>query len=317
MADEILNGNINGKKINTILNAQAVNSKFYVGEKGEKGDKGDTGPSGFPSLETVSSTGAITMTLAPNTCYQMLSGGVSSFTFTYGTPTESGKVAEYMFEILVDEDPVNVYFPSGTKWVSTAGVTISSTYITLQGKRTYQVSIANNIGLVVGVENVSLATTTPTLSGDTLSWTIVPNAESYKVTANSEVVATTTSTSIDLSEVITQTGSYAVRVIALAPTYSDSESESVTYLVTEQLATPTNVAINSTGSMTWDTVTNASLYAVTCVETSSTAVATTNVYDVTQFTLTAGTTYTFTVKARSTFSYYLESEASAGVTYTA
>ena len=87
-------------------------------------------------------TSDTTFTLTPNTYH--IWGEVASLTLTLGNVT-SGYLSEYMFEFTSGSTATTLSLPSSVKWPATPLV---------QANKKYQVSIVNNIGLMVGVDNV-------------------------------------------------------------------------------------------------------------------------------------------------------------------
>ena len=81
----------------------------------------------------------------------------------------------------------------------------------------------------------ALATPSISLSGDTLTIGNVANATSYAIYSNNTLLTTITTTSVDLSTLITTAGTYTIYAIAKATGYVDSEkSNEVSYTVAEQ-----------------------------------------------------------------------------------
>ena len=87
-------------------------------------------------------TSDTTFTLTPNAYH--IWGEVASLTLTLGNGT-SGYLSEYMFEFTSGSTATTLSLPSSVKWPATPLV---------QANKKYQVSIINNIGLMVGVDNV-------------------------------------------------------------------------------------------------------------------------------------------------------------------
>ena len=88
-------------------------------------------------------TSDTTITLPPNQFH--IWGEVASLTLTLGTP-EEGVYNEYMFEFVSGATATTILgLPPDLKWSGGLGV---------EANMRYQVSIVNNIGLIVGVETV-------------------------------------------------------------------------------------------------------------------------------------------------------------------
>ena len=76
---------------------------------------------------------------------------------------------------------------------------------------------------------------TISLNGNLLSSSTVPHATSYAIYSNNTLLTTITTTSVDLSTLITAAGTYTIYAIAKATGYVDSEkSNEVSYTVAEQ-----------------------------------------------------------------------------------
>lgn len=88
-------------------------------------------------VETSSLT---TITIDPNKYYTF--GEVASLTITLATPTDNTVYNEYMFEFDSGTTPTSLTLPNTVSWVETP---------TIEASKTYQVSIVNNIALIVGV----------------------------------------------------------------------------------------------------------------------------------------------------------------------
>ena len=89
-------------------------------------------------------TSDTTLTLPPNQFH--IWGEVASLTLTLGTP-EEGVYNEYMFEFVSGATKASITFNNNTsiQWQDDLDV---------EANMRYQVSIVNNIGLIVGVETV-------------------------------------------------------------------------------------------------------------------------------------------------------------------
>lgn len=104
--------------------------------------KGDTGESGIPDYIEITSSGAVQTTILPNKFYKFTSEELTSLNLTLGAG-ESGKLAEYLFEFKTNDTFTTPLFSSTIKWVNG---------LSLESFTTYQASIINNIGIIVGVE---------------------------------------------------------------------------------------------------------------------------------------------------------------------
>lgn len=85
-------------------------------------------------------TGDTMFDLTPNIFHVW--GEVASLSLTLATPTDSTVYNEYMFEFVSGSTATTLSLPDTIQWVSTPSV---------EENMTYQVSIVNNIGLIVGV----------------------------------------------------------------------------------------------------------------------------------------------------------------------
>lgn len=85
-------------------------------------------------------TGDTTFTIEPNKFYVW--GAVSSLNITLGIPSDSSVYNEYLFQFASGSTATTLSLPSSVKWQSEPKV---------EANRTYQVSIVDNIGLIVGV----------------------------------------------------------------------------------------------------------------------------------------------------------------------
>ena len=176
--------------------------------------------------------------------------GMSKATITTNvpsTPTEEKTVALSM------ASGNQVITPTSGKVLSKVTITKPSTMLATNIKKDV------NIGGVVGTyEGVILPTyngllrfaSAPTisLSNSTLTITAVDNATSYAIYSNNALLTTITTTSVDLSTLITTAGTYTIYAIAKATGYVDSEkSNEVSYTA----ASPGyNLTINYNGEFT-------------------------------------------------------------------
>lgn len=85
-------------------------------------------------------TSDTTFTIEPNKFYVW--GSVSSLDITLGTPSDSSVYNEYLFQFTSGSTATTLSLPSSVKWQSEPKV---------EANKTYQVSIVDNIGLIVGV----------------------------------------------------------------------------------------------------------------------------------------------------------------------
>ena len=100
---------------------------------------GSSSGSGNKQLSTSTSS---SMTLSPNVYYRNTSTSLASLTITLGSVSNSNIMNEYFVEFTTRSSGTTVSFPSSVKWVDGIAPTWEAGY-------TYQVSIVNNLGVVV------------------------------------------------------------------------------------------------------------------------------------------------------------------------
>lgn len=171
-----------------------------------------------------------TFQVAPDSGYDGMSKA-TIITNVPSTPTEEKTVALDM------ASGNQVITPTSGKVLSKVTITKPSTMLATNIKKDV------NIGGVVGTyEGVILPTyngllrfaSAPTisLSNSTLTITAVDNATSYAIYSDNTLLTTITTTSVDLSTLITTAGTYTIYAIAKATGYADSEkSNEVSYTV--------------------------------------------------------------------------------------
>ena len=81
-----------------------------------------------------------TLSIAPNALHKW--GTVSTLTITLTAPTDTSVYNEYMIQFTSGSTPTTLSVPSTVKWVSEPKI---------EANKTYQVSIVDNIGLIIGV----------------------------------------------------------------------------------------------------------------------------------------------------------------------
>ena len=136
----------------TITSASGTSSSDLKGEKGDTGPQGIQGTAGQDgkngidgknySVEVVESTSS-TQEIQPNKFYKF--GEVSSLNITLAAITDTTQLNEFMFEFISGATATTLTLPSTVKWLETP---------TIEANKTYQCSIVNNIGILVGVANV-------------------------------------------------------------------------------------------------------------------------------------------------------------------
>lgn len=94
------------------------------------------------SVEIVEST-TTTQEIQPNKFYKF--GEVSTLNITLSAITDTSVLNEYMFEFVSGATATTLTLPSTVKWLETPSI---------EANKTYQCSIVNDIGILVGVANV-------------------------------------------------------------------------------------------------------------------------------------------------------------------
>ena len=133
------------------------------GEKGAKGDKGDKGDAltyadltdaqkqelAKPTLDAVANKAdkiiiieetATSLAITPNVLHRW--GEVASLDITLAEPTDTTIVNEYMVEFVSGETATTLTMPATIKWAIEPSI---------EATKTYQISIVNNIAVIVGV----------------------------------------------------------------------------------------------------------------------------------------------------------------------
>lgn len=187
-----------------------------------------------------------TSQVVPDTGYDGMSKA-TIITNVPSTPTEEKTVALDM------ASGNQVITPTSGKVLSKVTITKPSTMLATNIKK--DVNIGGVVGTYEGVilptyEGLLRFASAPTisLSNSTLTITAVDNATSYAIYSNNTLLTTITTTSVDLSTLITTAGTYTIYAIAKATGYVDSEkSNEVSYTA----ASPGyNLTINYNGDFT-------------------------------------------------------------------
>lgn len=169
------------------------------------------------------------------------------------------------------------------------------------------------------IETNQLAAPHITVTGNTISWSTVPNASKYQVYLGETLIKTVSGTSYEITYTAVGTYTFKVKAVTDNEKYTDSEfSNSLTYTVNEsggvtvktQLSAPKLKLTDNV--LSWDAVVNASGYEIYMNNESDRTVTQTT------FTIpyTAAGSYVYKVKATSSDAAYTDSEFSAPVTYT-
>lgn len=116
------------------------------GEKGADGKNGINGKDGTNgknySVQVVESTSS-TQEIQPNKFYKF--GEVSSLNITLAAITDTTQLNEFMFEFISGSTATTLTLPNTIRWLETPSI---------EANKTYQCSIVNDIGILVGVANV-------------------------------------------------------------------------------------------------------------------------------------------------------------------
>ena len=96
---------------------------------------------GYINKQLITSTSS-SMTLSPNIYYRNTSTSLSTLTITLGSVSNSNIINEYFVEFTTRSSGTTVSLPSTIKWAN--GETP-----TFEASTTYQISIVNNLGIVV------------------------------------------------------------------------------------------------------------------------------------------------------------------------
>ncbi len=94
------------------------------------------------SVQVVESTSS-TQEIQTNKFYKF--GEVSTLNITLATITDTTQLNEYMFEFVSGTTATTLTLPNAVKWLETPSI---------EANKTYQCSIVNDIGILVGVANV-------------------------------------------------------------------------------------------------------------------------------------------------------------------
>ena len=112
-------------------------SEWLASLKGEKGADGKN-----YQVEIIEST-ETTIELQPNKFYKF--GEVTELNLTLAEITDNTQLNEFMFEFISGGTATTLTLPDTIKWAETPSI---------EANKIYQCSIVNNVGLMVGVDNV-------------------------------------------------------------------------------------------------------------------------------------------------------------------
>lgn len=119
---------------------EGTESEWLESLKGKNGVDGNDGKN--YKVETIEST-ETTVELQPNKFYKF--GEVTELNLTLAEITDNTQLNEFMFEFASGETATTLTLPDTIKWAETPDVL---------SNKIYQCSVVNNIGLMVGVDNV-------------------------------------------------------------------------------------------------------------------------------------------------------------------
>ena len=96
---------------------------------------------GYVNKQLITSTSS-TMTLSPNIYYRNTSTSLSTLTITLGSIANSNIINEYFVEFTTSSSGTTISLPSTIKWANGEAPTF-------EASTTYQISIVNNLGVVI------------------------------------------------------------------------------------------------------------------------------------------------------------------------
>ena len=132
---------INGTSIVSNNTANIITNTAYNSSSNKIATMSDLPDiSGKQDKILVETSAQTTITIDPNKYYTF--GEVASLNITLTTPSDNTIYNEYMFEFDSGTTPTSLILPNTVSWVETP---------TIEASKTYQVSIVNNIALIVGV----------------------------------------------------------------------------------------------------------------------------------------------------------------------
>lgn len=85
-------------------------------------------------------TSSTTLSISPNILHKW--GTITKLTLTLATPTDTSVYNEYMVQFTSGTTPTTLSVPDTVKWVAEPNI---------EASKTYQISIVDNIGIIVGV----------------------------------------------------------------------------------------------------------------------------------------------------------------------
>ena len=113
------------------------------GERGTDGINGKDGKNGKNYQVDIIESTETTVELQPNKFYKF--GEVTELNLSLAEITDNTQLNEFMFEFVSGKTATTLTLPDTIKWSETPSI---------EANKIYQCSIVNNIGLIVGVDNV-------------------------------------------------------------------------------------------------------------------------------------------------------------------
>lgn len=134
--DAIEDGSISSSKINGVVTSVKVDNSSKTPSAGVV-------DLGYINKHVVTySPSSVSITIFPNNYYKFTSTSLSSVTITLGSITNSNIINEYFVEFTTSSSGTTVSLPSTIKWAN-------GEKPTFEASTTYQISIINNLGVVI------------------------------------------------------------------------------------------------------------------------------------------------------------------------
>lgn len=134
--DAIEDGSISSSKINGVVTSVKVDNISKTPSAGVV-------DLGFINKHVTTHAGSsASMELSPNIYYKLTNTSLSSVTITLGPITNSNIINEYFIEFTTSSSGTTVSLPSTIKWAN-------GEKPTFEASTTYQISIVNNLGVVI------------------------------------------------------------------------------------------------------------------------------------------------------------------------
>ena len=136
--DAIEDGSISSSKINGVVTSVKVDNISKTPSAGVV----DLGYINKRFTTYGGSSVSVSITLIPNIYYKFTSTSLSSVTITLGSVSNSNIINEYFVEFTTSSSGTTVSLPSTIKWAN-------GEKPTFEASTTYQISIINNLGVVI------------------------------------------------------------------------------------------------------------------------------------------------------------------------